>query len=130
MTTTDPQTPTRPSASAPEADAAPLLTPLVDIFENAEEYRVVADLPGVAPDDVTLDLEQGELTLFARRSVSREGQTLARGRREGNFRRVFRVPQEVDTTKVEAAFDQGVLEVRLPKSESIRPRRIAINAVA
>ncbi|MEM9455202.1 MAG: Hsp20/alpha crystallin family protein [Myxococcota bacterium] len=129
MSTPNPQTPVRPSASTPEADAAPVLTPQVDIFENTEEYRVVADLPGVAPGGVQLDLEQGELVLFARRSLSREGQVLAQGRREGNFRRVFRVPQEVDATKVEAAFVQGVLEVRLPKFESTKPRRIAINAV-
>lgn len=127
MSHSESDTPARP---VHEVGDAPLLVPPVDIFENAEEYRVVADLPGVRQQDVQLDLERGELTLFAKRSLSREGETLALGRREGDFRRVFRIPEEVDATKVEASFDQGVLQVRLPKSERTKPRRISIKAVA
>jgi HSP20 family protein len=117
--------------SNPKTPASdPVLTPPVDIFENAEEYRIVADLPGVAQQDVQLDLERGELSLRAKRTLLREGQTLSLGRREGDFYRVFRVPEQIDATKVEASFDQGVLQVRLPKADAVKPRRIAINAVA
>ena len=107
-----------------------VLTPPVDLYENADEYRLVADLPGVSQDDVQLELERGELTLSATRTLSREGETLALGHREGDFRRVFRIPSEVDAARVEASFDQGVLQIRLPKSEGHKPRRIAIEAVA
>lgn len=126
----NPESTTPARRSAPEASDAPWLTPPVDIFENDDEYRVVADLPGVSQDEVQLDLERGALTLVARRSGAREGQVLAVGRRQGDFRRVFRIPEEVDAARVEAHFDQGVLEVRLPKAERVKPRRIAINAMA
>ncbi|MCX4245040.1 Hsp20/alpha crystallin family protein [Paraliomyxa miuraensis] len=108
----------------------PVLAPAVDIFENAEEYRLVADLPGVRREDVGIDLERGELTVFAKRDVIREGEALALSRREGDFRRVFRIPEEVDAGRVEASLDDGVLQVRLPKSERAKPRRISVKAVA
>ena len=81
-------------------------------------------------EDSTGDLDKGELIVFAKRDVVRVGEGLALERREGDFRRVFRIPDEVDVTKVEASFEHGVLEVRLPKSERTKPRRISIKAVA
>jgi HSP20 family protein len=111
-----------------EVGDRPVLAPAVDIFENAEEYRVVADLPGVRQEDIDIDLERGELIVFAKRQVAREGEALALGRAEGDFRRVFRIPEDLDRAKVEASFDDGVLQIRLPKSERAKPRRIAVNA--
>ena len=113
-----------------EVGDRPVLMAPVDIYENAEEYRLIADLPGVAQDDLSLDLERGELTLFAKRSLDREGEVLGADRREGDFRRVFRIPDEVDGSKIEASLEGGVLDVRLPKSERVRPRRISIKANA
>lgn len=119
-----------PAAARPvhEVGDRPLLAPAVDIFENADEYRVIADLPGVRQEDIDIDLERGELVLFAKRQVAREGEALALGRAEGDFRRVFRIPEDLDRGKVEASFDDGVLLIRLPKSERAKPRRIAVNA--
>jgi HSP20 family protein len=111
-----------------EVGDRPVLAPAVDIFENADEYRVVADLPGVRQEDIDIDLERGELVVFAKREVAREGEALALGRAEGDFRRVFRIPEDLDRNKVEASFDNGVLQIRLPKSERAKPRRIAVSA--
>lgn len=113
-----------------EVGDRPVLAPAVDIFENAEEYRLVADMPGVRQDDISIDLERGELILFAKREVAREGEALAVGRPEGDYRRVFRIPEEIDPNQVEASYEQGVLQVRLPKSERVKPRRISVKAVA
>jgi HSP20 family protein len=128
---------TRPQANAPaagrpvhEVGDRPVLTPAIDIFENADEYRVVADLPGVRQEDIDIDLERGELVLFAKRGLPREGEALALGRREGDFRRVFRIPEDLDRNKIEASFDNGVLLIRLPKSERVKPRRISVTAAA
>jgi len=123
---TDIQTPQ--STPRPEAEAS-LLTPTVDILESADEYLLVADLPGVASDDVQLELEGGELTLRATRSLSRDGESLALGRLDGDYHRLFRIPEEVDGSAVEASFDHGVLRIRLPKSERVKPRRISVKAV-
>ena len=111
-----------------EVGDRPVLAPAVDIFENADEYRVIADLPGVRQEDIDIDLERGELVVFAKRQVAREGEALALGRAEGDFRRVFRIPEDLDRSRVEASFDDGVLQIRLPKSERAKPRRIAVNA--
>jgi HSP20 family protein len=112
-----------------EVGDRPVLAPAVDIFENAEEYRVVADLPGVRQDDIDIDLDRGELVVFAKRQVVREGgEALALARVDGDFRRVFRIPEDLDRNKIEASFDNGVLLIRLPKSERAKPRRITVTA--
>lgn len=121
---------TTPSKTVHEVGDRPVLAPPVDIYENAHEYLVLADLPGVREDDVALDLDKGELMLFAKRELSRPGEALAAGRRDGDFRRVFRIPDEVDVAKIEASFEHGVLRVKLPKAERIKPRRIAVKAIA
>lgn len=113
-----------------EVGDRPVLAPTVDIYENADEYRVIADLPGVRQEDIDIELERGELVLFAKRELPRDSESLALGRREGDFRRVFRIPEDLERSKVEASFDNGVLLIRLPKSESVKPRRISVTATA
>lgn len=126
----------QPEAGQPRAAARPVhevgdrpvLAPAIDIFENADEYRVVADLPGVRQEDIDIDLERGELVLFAKRQLARDGEALALGRTEGDFRRVFRIPEDLDRSKVQASLENGVLLIRLPKSERAKPRRISVDA--
>lgn len=120
----------RSETAAVQPDDRPVLATAVDIFENEHEYRVLADLPGVAQQDVELELDKGQLVLLAKRRLAREGKALAAERRDGDFRRVFRIPDQVDAAGVEASFEHGVLDVRLPKSEGSKPRRIAVKAVA
>lgn len=119
-----------PTTSEPEAANRPLVAPRVDILENEHEYLVVADLPGVDRDDLTLDFERGQLTLRAKRSLSTSGERLASERADADFGRVFRIPDQVDASKIDAKLAEGVLEVHLPKADANRPRRISIRAVA
>lgn len=122
---------TNPKSEATTTEPVrPMLTPAVDVFEDAHEYRLVADLPGVKREDLSLDLERGELTLLARRSAAREGERLVSGRIDAEYRRVFRLPDTVDANAIEATLEGGVLQVRLPKADGIKPRRISIKAVA
>ncbi len=123
----DPQTKARP---VHEVGDRPVLAPAVDIYEDPHEYRVIADLPGVRQQDVGIDLERGELVVFAKRQVAREGEALALGRQVGDFRRVFRIPEDLDATKIEASLEGGVLQIRLPKSERAKPRRITVTSAA
>ncbi len=104
--------------------------PPVDIYESDEEYVVEADVPGVAQDRVTLRLENGELALEGQWSVPEmEGATvLAREFRPVDFRRSFVLPDTVDAAKVSASLKDGVLTVRIPKAESVKPRSIQIRA--
>ena len=105
------------------------VTPPVDIFENESELLLVAELPGVHPDQLEVELEDGELRIFGRRtSTATEGEVLARGFHELDFERRFRLPQTIDGSKVSADLNAGLLTLHLPKHESVRPRRIQVTA--
>jgi HSP20 family molecular chaperone IbpA len=119
-----------PSAarSAPErvTERTPTVAPLVDVFENANEILLWADVPGAARDGVSVQVDKGQLTLSARRPVDANG--AATQPRAYDYHRVFAVPAGIDATKIEAELRDGVLKVRLPKSEALRPRRIEVKA--
>jgi len=94
------------------------LTPRVDIFETDRELLMYADLPGVAPGDVDLRYEDGELVLQGKVSGAPVAQAVAREFEPGNFYRVFRVHDTIDAGKIEAELKCGVLTVHLPKEEN------------
>lgn len=105
-----------------------LVAPPVDIYENADEILVVADVPGARPDGITVRLDKEELFLHARCDDETHGKALAGGPRSANYSRTFLVPQGVDAEKISAELTAGVLRIRLPKSEALKPRKIAVRA--
>jgi HSP20 family molecular chaperone IbpA len=110
------------------------VTPLVDVFENANEILLLADVPGAVRDGVEVHVDKGQLTLFARRAAEQSGEgrthhaTLQAEQPPCDYHRVFTVPSGIDATKIEAELSSGVLKVTLPKSEALRPRRIQVKA--
>jgi len=110
----------------------PTVTPLVDVFENATEILVWADVPGATLDGIDVHVDKGQLTLFARRADRAAGDAVAKAapveteQRTYDYQRVFAVPAGIDATKIEAELSAGVLKVRLPKSEALKPRRIEV----
>lgn len=120
----------RPSPAATSPKEQPATRPRVDVFENAQEYLVVADVPGVAKDGVDVRFESGELRIEARRAPteSSEAQILGEEYRTGDYRRAFAMPDGIDADKIEAELAHGVLRVHLPKSAAKRPRRIDVRA--
>jgi HSP20 family molecular chaperone IbpA len=102
--------------------------PDVDITESGEALRVWADLPGVDENSVEVRLDQGLLSIEGR--VSLEGYEDLRPvyteYNVGNFVRRFRIPNTVDTAKIQGKMSNGVLELTIPKSEAARPRRIEV----
>jgi HSP20 family molecular chaperone IbpA len=110
----------------------PTVTPYVDVFENANEILLWADVPGAATGGVEVHLENGRLTLSARRAAKPEaaasGAALQTEQRAYDYHRVFTVPADIDPTKIEAELRSGVLKVKLPKSEALKPRRIEVKA--
>lgn len=104
--------------------------PLVDIEETDESYQVSAELPGLRPEDVEVTVEQNVLTISGERKWSEEAENRNFHRVErgyGRFVRSFALPQQVDSNRVQARFEDGVLHVNIPKAEGARPRRIQIN---
>lgn len=100
--------------------------PLADVFENDDEYVILAELPGVCDDDLTLCMEDGTLTISAKTQPSSDGTALATEMAATEYKRSFRIPQIIDLDRVEAELTHGILRVRLPKSEAVKPRKIQV----
>jgi HSP20 family protein len=104
-------------------------TPLVDVMETDAEFQIRAELPGVDKEKVKLSVEDGVLTISGLREPEKEepGRRYHRLERAyGSFARSFAVPDTVDQQKVTAEFKNGLLTVRLPKSEKARPKSITV----
>ena len=104
----------------------PAAVPLVDIYENDEEILLRTDMPGVEKKDVTINIDNGKLTLGGIRKFEPKGS--AQWEEFGNveYQRTFSVPQTIDVNKVVAELKNGVLNLHLPKSEAAKPRQIEI----
>jgi HSP20 family protein len=103
-------------------------TPPVDVFENAEEILLVADVPGLAEDALSLELDRNELRIEGKRTRSDHGDALEAGRPRRDYRRVFTIPDGIDHGNVRAELKTGVLYVHLPKAPDTRPRKITVQA--
>lgn len=104
------------------------IAPEVNIFETKEGYVLEAEMPGVTKAGLEITLEGNELTLIGRRTTeSVKGQVLFRESRDVDYRRVFELDPAIDTSKVNAKMDQGILTLTLPKSEQVKPRRITVD---
>lgn len=104
--------------------------PAMDLVEKDDQYLLKADLPGVPPEDVKIELEDDVLTISGRRESSHESHNEGVHRVErasGEFSRSLTLPAGVDPEKVQASFEHGVLEVRIPKPEGHKPRRVEIS---
>jgi len=103
--------------------------PAMDLVESGDHFVLRADLPGLGQDDVKIELEDGTLTISGERKAEHEANEEGYYRVErafGSFSRSLTLPQGVDADGVTAGFDRGVLEVRIPKPEERKPRRIEI----
>jgi len=105
------------------------VAPEVNIYETKEGYYVLqAEMPGVNRKGLEITLEGNEITLLGRRNTELEkGEVLFRERGTADFRRVFELDPAIDTAKISASMEQGVLTLTLPKSERVKPRKITVN---
>ena len=103
--------------------------PAMDLVETEEHFVLRADLPGMAEDDVKVELQDGVLTIAGERQAEHESRKEGFYRLEratGSFSRSLTLPDGVDPDAIAASFDRGVLEVRIPKPEQRKPRRVEI----
>jgi HSP20 family protein len=104
--------------------------PAIDLVETEGEFVLRADLPGLSEQDVSIELEDNVLTLSGERKSEHEERKQGYYRVErssGSFRRTLTLPEGVDAEAVKATFDRGVLEIRVPKPEQRKPRKVQIN---
>jgi HSP20 family protein len=103
--------------------------PLVNVFNDGEDFVLVAELPGVKKEDLDIQVRGDTLRIQGKKSISYDdGASVHRRERStGQFDRTLTLPAEVDATKVAAEYRDGVLTLRLPRSESAKPRTVTIN---
>jgi HSP20 family protein len=104
-------------------------TPRCDIGETEDELVLYADLPGVKPDGVDVRFENGSLEIHGKCEPRQAGEDyLLSEYGVGDYYRAFTINEAVDADKIAAELKHGVLTVRLPKSEAVKPRKIAVKA--
>jgi len=104
-------------------------TPSVDISENDKAFTLLADIPGVNPDNIDISMEKGVLTIKGERNAEsvEEGENYRRVERQnGQFYRRFTLPDSADADKIEAKSEHGVLRITIPKQEVAVSRRIEV----
>jgi HSP20 family protein len=104
--------------------------PAMDLVETDDHFVLRADLPGLSEEDVSIELEDNVLTVAGERKPEHEDQREGFYRVErsfGQFRRSLTLPDGVDPEGIGATFEKGVLQVRIPKPEERKPRRVAIH---
>ena len=105
--------------------------PAINIWANEDGQIVSAEMPGVHPEDINIDVTGDALSISGERKpdeVAREARYHRRERSYGSFSRAVQLPFMVDTNKVEASFKNGVLIITLPRAEADRPRKITIKS--
>lgn len=117
---------TRPAVER-EVRKEEYLAPAVEIFETKDGYLLEAEMPGVNKNGLEITLEGTQITITGRRHETVPGgEVLLRESRHADYRRVFELDPAIDTSKITAKMDQGVLTLTLPKSEKLQPRRIQV----
>ncbi len=115
----------------PKTDHAPnaeFISPEVNIFETKEGYVLEAEMPGVTKDGLEITLEGTELTLTGHRTAEQlPGQPIFRESRAADFRRAFELDPAIDSARITARMDQGILTLTLLKLEKAKPRKITVS---
>jgi HSP20 family protein len=107
-----------------------VFTPAVDIFETEKELTLLADMPGVKADDLTIDLRENVLTLNGEVKLPdlSDEEVVFQEYRTGKYSRQFNLTEMIDQSKIDAELKDGVLRLTLPKAEAAKPRKIKVKA--
>jgi HSP20 family protein len=117
-------------AVTPDGEHKIVLRPAVDIFENGNAIKLFADLPGVAENTLSVEVDDKTLTIQGDITVQmpEDIESLYADIRSTHYQRAFTLSGELDTTRINASLTNGLLTVTIPKREELRPRRIEIAA--
>ncbi len=117
-----------PKPASSRSEDRNYLSPEVNIYETKDEFIIEAEMPGVTKEGLEVLLEGNLLTFIGRRSEEgTKAHLLYRESRPADFRRTFELDAGIDTESISAKIDQGILTLRLPKSERVKPRKIEVS---
>ena len=116
------------SVAAESKEKLPVRRPVFDVWEDAKAVYVVAEIPGVSKENLTLHVEKGHLNLVGRATAAPVKGFEQSGAEyvAGSFQRQFRLSDDIDADKIEAQLRNGVLRLTLPKQATTQPRRIVV----
>ena len=115
----------QPKKSDPSAHS--YIAPEVNIFSTKDGYVLEAEMPGVNKEGLEITLDRNEITIVGHRADDAvKGQLLLRERNGDDYRRVFELDPAIDTAKISAKIDQGLLTLTLPESEQVKPRKVVV----
>jgi HSP20 family protein len=117
----------KPAASKPANSERSLVSPNVNIIETKDGYILEAEMPGVAKEGLEVSVEDNVLTILGRRQADPSVKLLYRESSPADYRRVFELDPALDTGKINAQIEQGILTLTFPKTEKAKPRRITVN---
>lgn len=119
-----PRSETTPAAERPRR----VYSPRVDVRETPDAFEVTADVPGVSMDAIDVTVEDNRLELYAKRTeTAHEGFRPAyRQYGEGDYRRAFTIPEDIQRDQIRADLREGVLHVILPKAEPVKPKKVQV----
>ena len=103
-------------------------TPALDVYQDKDQFTVVAELPGLKKEEIELSLHDGVLTISGERKQEKKGEEGYRNERFfGRFQRSVTLPASVEDNKVKATYQDGILKVVLPKAEEAKPKQIEVS---
>ncbi len=104
-----------------------LVAPVSSLIEDSDGYTLQLEMPGVNREGLEIAVENNELTIIGRRSLPTiDGTLIHRESRRNNFRRAFELDPSIDTGKISAKIEQGIVTLTLPKAEEVKPRKIKV----
>jgi HSP20 family protein len=102
--------------------------PALDVYQDTDQFTVVAELPGLKKEDIELSLQDGVLTISGERKQEKKSEEGYRNERFfGRFQRSVTLPASVDSSKVKATYEDGILKIVLPKAEEAKPKKIDVS---
>ena len=104
--------------------------PTVNLFEKDGNFHITAEIPGIKKEDISITISNGVVTLSGKKETDKEEKTegyYLKETRSGSFSRSFKLPGEIDETKVDASYNDGVLTVVLPRREESKAKKIEVH---
>ena len=118
----------RENRNAVQRRAEQFVTPVASVVEDGDAYLLKVEMPGVNKEGLEISVENNELRIIGRRSLPAiDGTLVHRESRSENFRRMFELDPSIDTSNISARIEQGILTLRLPKAEQVKPRKITVS---
>ncbi len=114
--------------AASRRESEKFITPPASIRETADAYTLELEMPGVNKEGLEISIEKNEISIVGRRSApAPQGTLLHRESRPHNYRRSFEIDPSIESGKIAARMQQGVVTLTLPKAEKVKPRKIAVS---